>query len=435
MGSPVDVGPKPDLGGDGLPRTRTVAWFNCFAGVAGDMALGALVDAGLPIEDLQDELKKLNLPGWSIKAEKVSRSSLMATDIKVLVSEESTPSRSWRTIREHIGGSALTQSAKSRSLGVFELLARAEAVIHGVDPDDVHFHEVGAIDSIIDIVGTAIALDLLGVSDVFVTPIPNGWGSIGTSHGRYPNPSPAVGELLKGVPSYGVDVPMELSTPTGVALMVYLATDSGMSQKTISNRAARFGPMPAMEVTGVGYGAGDRDTEGSPNCLQVVIGRALVDPNGGEPPVIAPDSLGGTYETVVLLESNLDDVTGEQLGYCIERLMGIGALDCWVAPVTGKKSRPAFVFSVLCSVGSVRMMTEVVAKETGTLGIRVSHRTRWVSDRTLGESSFGEHVVRLKQGQFGVKAEFDDVSAAAKSTSKTFREVKAKVERETDRRS
>jgi uncharacterized protein (TIGR00299 family) protein len=262
---------------------------------------------------------------------------------------------------------------------------------------------VGAVDSIIDIVGTAVALELLGIDEVTAGPVALGVGTVHGAHGVLPNPAPAVTRLLEGVPVRGVDVPGELTTPTGAALLAALCS--------------RFGPVPAMTVTASGYGAGSRNPPGRPNLLQVVVGEA--DPATVEPG--PPDD--GRWETVCCLETNLDDVTAEALGHLLARLLEEGAVDAWCTPVTMKKARPGVVLSVLCPLDDAAAVRQLVARETGTLGIRLRPQQRWVAHRHTVEVRLEGIPIRVKVGPHGHKAEFDDVAAAARRLGLPWRDV------------
>src|SRR5574337_193314 len=237
------------------------AYFDCFSGVSGDMILGALVDAGVGIDALRAELEKLDLPGYEITALKVNRGGIAATKVHVCLEQKEQPARRLADIRKIIEKSSLSGTVKQKSATIFERLAEAESKVHGTTPDQVHFHEVGAVDAIVDIVGSAIGLELLGIADIKASPVKIGSGTIRTAHGTLPVPAPATAELLKGVPAYGSSIPFELTTPTGAVVL--------------STLCSSFGPSPAIKAERIAYGAGGREIEGQPNVLRLVIGEPL----------------------------------------------------------------------------------------------------------------------------------------------------------------
>jgi hypothetical protein len=298
----------------------------------------------------------------------------------------------------------IPERARQRALATFARLADVEGRLHRRPTSQVHFHEVGSTDAIIDILGTCVALEVLGVDEIRASPVAQGSGMVHTSHGNLPVPAPAVVELLHGAPTYGTTIPFELTTPTGAALLSALC--------------AGWGPMPAMEITASGFGAGARELDGMPNAVQVVIGtaseRSAVDPDHGQP--------------VVILEANVDDVTGEILGATVSALMGAGALDAWVTPVTGKKGRPAFVVSVLGDPAAVSRLRQVLADETGTLGIRAQSWQRWPAERQFAEVEVGGYPVQVKRGPRRIKAEHDDAARVASLLRLPVREVARRAE-------
>jgi uncharacterized protein (TIGR00299 family) protein len=381
----------------------TVAWWHCFAGIAGDMALGSLVDAGADLAVVERELVALPVGGWSLEAAPVLRSGLACTQVRVRA-------RDTQLVRTHahivglITEARLPERVRQRALAAFARLAEVEGRLHRRPSAQVHFHEVGATDAIIDIVGTCVALELLGVDEIRASPVAQGSGVVHTAHGTLPIPAPAVVELLRGAPTYGTTIPVELTTPTGAALLAALC--------------AGWGPMPAMDVLASGYGAGSRELDGLPNAVQVVIGTAAdrsgVDPGHGQP--------------VVMLEANVDDVTGEILGTTVAALLRAGALDAWVTPVTGKKGRPAHVVSVLGDPASVGRLRQVLADETGTLGIRSQSWQRWPAERQFAEVEVSGYSVRVKRGPRRIKAEHDDAARVAGLLRLPVREVARRAE-------
>lgn len=383
---------RPAAAGDAV--VPAVAWFNCFCGVAGDMALGALVDAGAEVDAVRGILNGLALPGWELLVSPSLRGGIAAADVTVKVSESGVV-RTASHILGLIGDAELPERVRRRALAVFRALATTEARLHGRPVEQVHFHEVGGLDAIVDVVGTCAALEVLDVSEVYVSPIAQGQGMIRSAHGHLPIPAPATIELLRGAPTFGTDVPLELTTPTGAALMTALASG--------------FGAMPAMTVSSVGYGAGDRDLQDRPNVTQVVIGRSEATLRAGQ--------------EVQLLETNVDDVTGEMLAYTTGALLQAGAHDAWITPVVMKKGRPAHVLSALVDPALAATVADVMLTETGSLGIRATTLQRWPRSREQVEVHVDGLRVRLKVAPGRVKVEHDDAAAVAAATGRPLREV------------
>jgi hypothetical protein len=307
----------------------------------------------------------------------------------------------------HIAGllteARLPERVRRRALATFEALAEVEGRLHRRPPAQVHFHELGGIDAIVDIVGTCTALELLGVDEIYASPVATGTGMIRSSHGALPNPAPAVIELLRGAPTYGRDLQVELTTPTGAALLAGLAVG--------------WGPMPPMHVATSGFGAGSRDIDGLPNATQVVIGRAtLAEGATGEP-------LVSSGFPAVLLEANLDDATGEVLAHTVVELLGAGANDAWITPMIMKKGRPAHMVSALCDPALADQVVKVLMAETGTLGVRGQTLTRWLARRHIEEVEVDGYPVRIKVSPGRVKAEYDDVARVAQRVGKPIREI------------
>lgn len=387
----------------------TVAWWHCFAGVAGDMALGSLVDAGADLGLIERELAALPVGGWSLEEEETLRAGIACTHVRVRVRDHQVV-RTYGHIVGLITEARLPERARQRSLATFARLAEAEGKLHRRPTSQVHFHEVGSTDAIIDIVGTCVALELLGVDEVRCSPVAQGTGMVQSAHGTLPIPAPAVVELLAGAPTYGTGLPYELTTPTGAAL--------------VSTLSSGWGPMPSMEISASGFGAGTREIEGLPNVVQVVVGT-----------VVGRGGPGGEHgQPVVVLEANVDDVTGEILGTTLAALMAAGALDAWVAPVTGKKGRPAHVVSALCEPPLTARLRQVLVDETGTLGVRAQTWERWPSQRQFSEVEVGGYPVRVKRGPRRIKAEHDDAARVARLLGVPVREVTRLAEEEAHRR-
>ncbi|MDE0874155.1 MAG: nickel pincer cofactor biosynthesis protein LarC [Acidimicrobiales bacterium] len=383
--------------------TRNVAWLHPFAGIAGDMTLGALLDAGAELSFVVSTLEGLNVDGWSLTTEQVDRNGIRATRAVVNAPEQH-HHRRWSDIRLMLEQASLPERVRTRALAVFETLAIAEGKVHGLLPDEVHFHEVGALDAIVDIVGSCAALESLNIDEVASGPVAVGVGSISAAHGILPNPPPAVVNLLEGIPTVSVDVDMELTTPTGAAIIKALAD--------------RIGPMPDMTINGSGYGAGTRDLVDRANVTQVIVGTSTNVETDTEIWV----------ETVTELSTNLDDVTGEVLGHAISQLVDAGALDAWATPIVMKKGRPAHTLSVLATSTDAPGLVDVLMSTTGTLGVRTRQIQRTVAARRIVTVSVDGYRIDVKVSDFRAKAEFDHVLDAAEALGLPVTEVAARAE-------
>ncbi len=373
---------------------RRLAWFHCFSGVAGDMALGSLLDAGADLDEVRGMLRRLPVGGWELAAEPVLRCGLAGT--RVLVdAEETTVHRTAGHIVSMIEEAALPDRVTSRALAVFGALAEVEGRLHQRPPSQVHFHEVGALDSIVDVVGACAALEVLEVDEVWSSSIATGRGMVRSAHGIIPVPAPAVVGLLEGAPTHGIEVPNELTTPTGAALMSALATG--------------WGPMPPMVVEASGFGAGERDLDGRPNLTQVVVG---VSADAGQP-----------GQPVALLEVNVDDATGETLAHAVSECLAAGAHDAWVTPIVMKKGRPAHIVSALCDPAALSDVASVLTAETGSLGVRGQTIERWPAARSMDQVEVEGHPVGVKVTAGRAKVEHDDAARAARATGLPLREV------------
>ena len=386
-----------------------IGYLDCFSGISGDMLLGALVDAGLSVEELRAELAKLPVGGYRIEAARAQRAGLAATRVTVALDEAAQPHRRLPDILALIDTSALPPADKERGAAVFHRLAEAEGRVHGVEPEAVEFHEVGAVDAIVDVLGAVVGLRLLEIETLYCSPLPAGGGTTSGSHGRLPVPAPATLALLAeaGAPiAAGPDPDAELVTPTGAAIVAALA---------------RF-ERPAMTVERVGYGAGGRDPEGHPNVLRLWLGRALAD----------------RPATMLLIETNIDDMNPELYGYAQERLFEAGAADVWLTPIQMKKNRPGTLLSVLCSVEREDAVVAVLLRETSTLGMRVREVARHEAEReTLEfESSLGPAAVKVKRlsGQQPVVApEYEACASLAREHDLPLAEVYRIVQAEAER--
>lgn len=379
------------------------AWIDASAGVAGDMLLGALLDAGADPDTVRGHLAAL-VPGEvALDVGEVRRGELRATRAHVRSTADEHPHRAWSGIRDLLTGSSLPPRARESALAVFALLAQAEARVHGVDEEQVHFHEVGAWDSIADVVGACVAADDLGLDEITVSPVALGSGRVRTAHGLLPVPVPAVLELARGRPVHaGGDG--ELATPTGMALLCGLTTGSG--------------PLPAMTVERTGYGAGSRDVPGRPNVVRVVLG----EPVPGRPgPENEPDEL-------VVLETNVDDMDPRVWPHVLQSLLDRGAADAWLTPILMKKGRPAHTLHVLARPDLAGTLRAYVLRATSTLGVRESAVARHALGRTWAGVTVEDAPVRIKLGVADGRIvhatpEYDDVAALAAARELPLRQV------------
>ncbi len=385
-----------------------IAYFDCIAGIAGDMALGALVDAGADLEEIAARLARLPLEPFEIDTEDVETHGLHAVRVHVRAGPGSVV-RTYANIRGLLDEAGLPPDAHALASRIFRRLAEAEAVIHRREVDAVTFHEVGAVDSIVDITGTALALTQLGIERVFASPVPTGLGMVRTQHGSMPIPAPAVVELLRGAPIFSRGIPMELVTPTGAAILA--ATVEG------------FGDMPMMRPDAIGYGAGATRSD-FPNVLRVIIGAE--DASRRETPPMEDDRRA--VATEVVLETNVDDVSPEIAAYTLERLLTAGAQDAWLTPIVMKKGRSAVTLSVLCGTDRERDLRDLLFRETGTLGVRTSRVERQALDREHITVGTAHGSVRVKVGSIGaspvsVAPEFEDCARVAREASVPLREI------------
>ena len=377
-----------------------VAHLDCFSGISGNMLLGAVVDAGLPQAALEEELGKLDLPGWRLRIEPVRRRGLAATLVEV-ETEGTPPRRDLNDIRRLIAASALAEEVKRTAAAVFGRLAEAEAAAHGEAVERVHFHEVGAVDAIVDVVGAVAGLHRLGVARVTASPLPLGGGWVEFSHGRFPVPAPAVAELIRDVPVYGGPVESELVTPTGAAILTTLCQ--------------AYGPLPSMRVRSVGYGAGSRDLS-HPNALRLFLGE---------------QAEGTGDEALVLLETNIDDMNPELFEHVMDRLFEAGALDVFLTPIIMKKGRPATMVSALGEVGRRDELAAILFAETTTLGVRIQELTRRCLAREVVEVETRWGRVRVKvarsDGITTISPEYEDCRRLARESGVPLKEIYAEA--------
>ncbi len=383
-----------------------IAYLDCSSGISGDMFLAALLDAGLELEPLLDELRKIPLVGYEFKPTRVLRGGLAGTRVQIDVSEPQ-PERHLREIRQLLEGSALSAVVKTRALKIFDLLAEVEGKLHGKPAAEIHFHEVGAVDAIVDIVGACAGLELLGIDELICSPLNVGGGRVETAHGTLPVPAPATAELLKGTPVYSSGVNGELVTPTGAVIVCTLASS--------------FGPMPSITVTRIGYGAGSRDYAGHPNVARLFVGeRAQV--SNREPRVF------DSGEVVTVIEANVDDMSPQLYGYLVERVLAAGALDITCGSIQMKKNRPGLEISILCAPERAEALAQLVFEETTTLGLRIRQAARLVLERETVNVETPYGTVRVKVARRGgavmnVAPEYDDCRRLAAEKWVPLKEV------------
>ncbi|MBV2365425.1 nickel pincer cofactor biosynthesis protein LarC [Streptomonospora nanhaiensis] len=372
-----------------------ILWLHPFAGISGDMLLGALLDLGAPLDEVRAAVASTGLPGWRLEARTVLKRGISATKAEVAVTDTAT-ARPARVLLDHIDRARPQRAARTAAAAV-TAIAEAEARLHGADPAEVHLHEIGGLDTVVDTVGAAAALDLLGVQEVVSAPPTLGRTTVATAHGRLPAPAPATLALLAGVPVTGADIAAETVTPTGAALL-----------RTV---AAGYGPPPAMVPVRTGYGAGTRDLPDRPNVLQAVLGEPVGA--GG----------GGAEEPLVVLETNVDDATGEELAHAVAAALEGGAVDAWTSPIVMKKGRPAHTVHALCRPGRAAEVEALLLRHTGSLGMRRISVGRVALPRRTTTADVGGHPVRVKHGPWHAKPEYDDAARAARALGLPLRTV------------
>ncbi len=378
-----------------------LAYFDCFSGISGDMTLGALVDAGCVVEQLRAGLRGLQVPGWELTAEKVWKNGMAATYVKVLTEDQS-KHRSLGVILEILRKSQLAPQVRDRAAAIFQKLGEAEARVHDVPLEEIHFHEVGAVDAIVDIVGACIGFHAMGIEKFACSALNVGGGTAKMSHGVLPVPAPATANLLQGKPTYSNGVQKELVTPTGAAIVATLC-DS-------------FGPQPSMSVSAIGYGAGTADLEGQPNVVRIMVGEA------------AEKTVAGFDEEIAVIEANLDDMNPQIYGYFLEKALGAGALDVYTTPVQMKKNRPGTLLTVLCKPQDTNTLMSLIFAETTTFGARSYRAQRRVLPREWVNvvTDFGD--VRIKVSRMNgrilhVAPEYDDCRKLAAEKNVPLRRV------------
>jgi uncharacterized protein (TIGR00299 family) protein len=377
------------------------AYFDCFSGISGDMTLGALVDAGCPFEVLRSKLQGLSVPGWEIAADKVWKNGMAATHVRVRT-EPTKTHRSLATIREILDQSDLASEVKHRADAIFTRLGEAEAVVHDVPLEKVHFHEVGAVDAVIDIVGACIGFSELGIESFSCSPLNVGGGTAKTAHGILPVPAPATARLLMGKPTYSNGVPKELVTPTGAAIVATVCES--------------FGPLPAMKVSAIGYGAANADLEIQPNVLRIMLGE------------VAGPSIEAHDGAIRVLEANIDDMNPQIFGYLLEKALAAGALDVFATAIYMKKNRPGMLVSILCKPQDESKFKAMLFTETTTLGLRSHLVDRYALPRehVTVTTRFGKIRVKVSRSEGRIQhasPEFDDCRKLAEEKHVPLQEV------------
>jgi uncharacterized protein (TIGR00299 family) protein len=381
-------------------------YFDCFAGASGDMILGAMVAAGVEPGYLREQLSLLPVSGFTIDFETVNRSGLSATYARVDAAHEH-KHRHLSDIKQIIEGSALNETVKQRAVQIFTRLAEAEAHVHNEPIDHVHFHEVGAVDAIVDVVGAAICFDALRIDRFICSPLHVGSGMVKMAHGQFPVPPPAVTELLRGVPFYATEIKGELLTPTGAAIITTVCSE--------------YGPIPQMITDQSGYGAGTREYGDFANVLRVLIGET--------------DASGAMDERLWMLETNLDDASPQIIGHVMDRVLESGALDCFFTPVQMKKNRPGVLLSVLCGPNEKNALMELLFTETTTLGVRSYEVTRRALQRSIVrvETPYGPidvKVAHLDGRVVNEMPEFEQCRQAAASANVPLKVVEEAARKE-----
>jgi uncharacterized protein (TIGR00299 family) protein len=382
-----------------------IGWLDCASGVAGDMLLGALVDAGVPLDVLQAAVDGVAPEPVRLRAEEVHRAGLRATRVHVEGTDSATH-RTWADVRALLERADLPGPVRHRATAAFAALARAEAAVHGTTEDDVHFHEVGALDAVADVVGVSAGLEHLALEALHCSPVALGGGTARTAHGRLPVPGPAVVALLTGVPTYGGPADVELTTPTGAALL--------------SASVTGWGPQPPMRVTAVGTGAGARDLPGHPNAVRLLLGEPVTTAAAAVP--------GGA----LVLETNVDDLDPRLWPGVLARLLAAGASDAWLTPILMKKGRPAHTLHVLTAPAHAEAVRRVAFTETSAIGLREHVVGKHALARETSTVDVGGQVVRVKLALLdgavvNAQPEFEDVAAAAAALGRSVKEVLARA--------
>ncbi len=375
-----------------------IAFFDCFSGISGDMCLGAVVDAGAALSNIKEGLRKIHIQDYDIKAKKVLRNGISATKVDVVTRKSE--AKKWKDIEKIIKTSSLSDKIKQKGLYIFKKLFEAEAKIHGKSLNNVHLHELGAVDCIVDVFGTLIGLDIIGIEKIYVSPINLGSGSVKTEHGLLPVPAPATLELLKNYSIYSSDIAFELTTPTGAAIIV------GLDAKTSS--------IPEMIIQKTGYGAGGKDFTHMPNTLRILV---------GEEPAIS-----NSNNFVTMIETNIDDMSPQIYEHVMEKLFKAGALDVFLENIIMKKGRPAVKLSIMAEEKDIERLSKILFEETTTIGLRIYKAQRKTLDREIKKikTKYGDvriKISRLKGNTVNISPECEDLKAISKNMKIPLKKV------------
>lgn len=393
-----------------------IAYFDCFSGISGDMILGAMVDAGIPLNRLRKELSKMNLSGYKLKERGVKRAGISATKVNVLISSKRCPeaqpegskvqsSKRWKDIEKIIKASSLSAEIKEKGLKIMRRLFEAEGKVHGESPEKIHLHELSAMDCIIDVFGAIIGMNLLNLEKIYSSPLNLGSGIITAEHGNLPVPAPATAEILKGIPTYSTGIPYELTTPTGAAIISAISDD--------------FIPLPLSKIEKIGYGAGSKDIKGHPNVLRLFIGK---------------DSMDYDKDEVVVIETNIDDMNPQIYEHLIERLLEDGALDAYVTPIMMKKNRPSHLLTVLSERKKIDVLIDIIFRETTTFGVRFHSVSRCKLLKEIEKVKTKYGTINVKIGIRGndilsITPEYEDCRVIAKKKKLPLRTILEEVKR------
>ena len=388
-------------------------YIDAFSGISGDMMVGALIDLGLPLEAIKEAIEMLPLEGYEISCTRVKKNGIDAAKFSVEVKEKQ-PSRLYSNIREMLQESALKKEVRDLSLAIFEAIAVAEGKVHGIAPEKVHFHEVGAVDSIIDIVATAVGIDHLGIKKIVASKIITGTGIVKGDHGHMPIPAPATAELLKGIPFKGSNVPFELATPTGAAIVKVLATG--------------FGDMPDIDTQAIGYGAGERNLECRPNLLRLFMGEQADTTNG-------PSKKAYDRDRVLVMEASIDDMNPQFFEPLIEELFKAGALDVTMTPIFMKKMRPATLLQVIAPVEKEGHFSSIIFSGSTTIGIRCreAERVKLTRREETVETSFGKirvKVIERGNGSAELRPEYEELKRLSLDSTLSIVEISSAISSE-----
>lgn len=375
------------------------AYFDCFAGISGDMLLGALIDLGMPIDFLEAELKKLPLNGFRIEVSAEQRMGISGRRVRISVHDKESRARDYSTIQRLIEHSPLSEFAKELSLKIFRRLAEAEAHIHNVPVESVHFHELGGVDTIVDIVGAALGIEWHNIESITASEIPTGTGFVTCAHGTLPVPAPATIALLDGVPTYGTNIPHELVTPTGASILTSVAKN--------------FGPMPRLVIDRIGYGVGSRDLESMPNLLRIILGRRHTKTD---------------RDKITIVETNIDDMNPEIYGFLMEQLFAEGSLDIALAPIIMKKNRPGTMIRVICRTTERDRIINRILLETTATGVRYYEADRVKLPRKSEDIATRYGTIRVKHitgpdGTVSITPEYEECRRVALEKGVPIKEV------------